>query len=111
MLKIGCHTYHVMEAAPSNLISESTMGLMDPVANTVTIPMQAAPTRKATLLLHEAMHAMLCNFNLPHSNDPEEAAVVILSEGVSALLRDNPNLVKFLNWAYRQAEAQSSPSN
>lgn len=53
-------------------------------------------SRKRETLLHECIHALIYEWNVNLGELPEEPLVESLGDAFLALIRDNPNLIKFL---------------
>lgn len=86
-IKIGGHKFQV-EAVSQKTLGEEYLGEMDEKTNTIKVACDIARSRQAETLLHECLHAMLTG----HTFKEEEKIVVILSQGLTQLIKDNPRL-------------------
>jgi hypothetical protein len=61
----------------------------------------AIPTKEfvVNILIHEIMHALWAFYELPRKN--EETSVYRLANGLSALIKDNPELMDYIMKAYK----------
>ncbi len=83
-VKIGGHIFKI--SAVSKLPGD-TVGECDDTANTIKVLRTAARSRKAEIILHECLHALLAGTDFYE----EEEILVILSEGLAQMLKDNPH--------------------
>jgi hypothetical protein len=88
-IRIGAHTYDVQRVAPKKLGKEE-MGETQDYLNRIRVLEDIPPTRELETFLHECLHAMLAG----HEFQDEEAIVVILGEGLTSFLADNPTFVR-----------------
>jgi len=88
--RIGAHTYTVSTVPRNKLGTDEELGGMDPSTNTIRVADNTAPTREIETFIHECLHAMLTG----HDFQDEEAIVVILGEGLTSFLADNPSFIR-----------------
>ncbi len=83
-VKIGGHIFKI--STVSKKFSDGSVGECDDSANTIKVLRTAARSRKAEIILHECLHALLAGTDF----DQEEEIVNILGEGLAQMLKDNP---------------------
>jgi hypothetical protein len=102
-LKIGHLTYKVRAAdyeADSGEISTDDWGLCIPLTQEILIDPDLSSARQLEILLHEIIHAIWEAYLLPATVEEEEAAGM-LGRFLSAVLTDNPILLKAIEQAKR----------
>ena len=88
---VGPHTYTV-EEVPRKKIRVGVTGEVDNETNEIRIYQKCAPSCKVEVLIHEVLHAILSGTEL----NREELVVTILAVGLTAFIRDNPKVIKYL---------------
>lgn len=101
-LKIGYYDY-MIEHWDSNLATAAQRyGECDRLNNVIRINLSLPEQHHKEVLLHEIVHAIWSERNLPSSL--EEEIVSQLSVALAAVFKDNPELVRYLD------NAQPTPS-
>ncbi len=85
-IKIGAHTYRI-KLVP-DILGGGTVGYHDPATSTIQIREDLPPSRLIESLIHESLHALV----LGHEFKDEETIVTLLGEGLTALIKNNPEL-------------------
>ena len=109
-VRVGAHDIEVVEAPVGDLRSDSKLGVSDLIGNQITIPAEAPPSRKMEILFHEMVHFMLLGHAaaFPDGKFPEETVTVLLGEGIVAMVRDNPDLIKEALKVFKKKEEKKN---
>lgn len=94
-LKIGFRDFLVQTRTTQEMSEDRALGLCMVDRAVIFVDEALDPQQKAETLLHETLHAVWHVMCLPPKLD-EEKAVTGLPKGLAGVLRDNPELVKFL---------------
>jgi len=92
-VRVGCHTFHLID---KKVVAKETLGEMDVLLNTITLPIAATPTRQLELILHEVFHACFSGFDSVRKATCEEVFCLVMGERMASFIVDNP---EFLRWA------------
>jgi hypothetical protein len=104
-VKIGTQVFEIVLRTSNNygMLNDSTMGYTLDTENLIVIDSSLKPTRQKTVVLHEVFHALSMVFDTsvkPKKSDDftvwEHYFIGIYEEALLLLLRDNPDLVKYL---------------
>lgn len=92
-IRIGAHDYQIeeLEEVP-NQDGEELLGCLLPGALLIIIESGLPNSRKAEVLIHECLHAMLSGTN----QENEELMVGVLGEALCSFFKHNPTLVRTL---------------
>lgn len=94
-VKIGFRDFDVQMRTTQEMNEERALGLCVADRAVIFLDEGLDPQLMAETLLHETLHAVWHVQCLPAKLD-EEKAVTGLSKGLAGVLRDNPELVKFI---------------
>ena len=92
-IKIGPITYSVAEVKDLLNLERDTKanGHIDHDSNRIEVEECLEIQRKYQVVLHEILHGLWVQYSL---SDASEGFIDNLSQGILALIRDNPNLIK-----------------
>jgi hypothetical protein len=97
-VKIGGYTYKIVPRKTRFKWHEDEEGFLTGAYDPKSLEIHLATDRNdqaiAESLLHETLHSIWNLFNLPEHN--EEDMVIKLTGGLLMLLKDNPQLVKYI---------------
>lgn len=94
-LKIGGFVYAVEVMDPLVAEERGIRGLCNHSAQVISVDTRHHHHAQADTLLHEALHGIYWDGDL-HASDSEEKVVSVLGHRLLQLLRDNPDLVRFV---------------
>ncbi len=97
-VKIGPLEYQValvpdLHDLVDDKVKQRLFGWVKDIEQLIQINTDAAQDRQKITLIHEIMHGILNNADI---SDHAEHQISLLAFGIVAVLRDNPDLVKFL---------------
>lgn len=78
-------------------MADGAYGEADPVTRVMTISPKQPRLDELDTVLHETFHAVLRSQGRPYDPGPEELYVQALATGLVGALRDNPDLLRYLN--------------
>jgi len=88
-IQIGAHVYSLTLVGRKKLQKNHTAEV-DNEQNQIRIYQKCTASRRIEVLFHEVIHAILAGTQFPM----EEVTCTILGEGLTQLIRDNPELIK-----------------
>lgn len=91
---VGAHRYSIVVDRDGLLGDAGRCGHMARERLVIGIDAEQAPTALADTLLHEVGHALLAGAGLAEAI--EERVCLVLGPGLLQLVRDNPDLFRFL---------------
>ncbi len=94
-IRVGPYNYKVKQE--DKIISEGTelFGIHSPSDNTIRVKNSLPPSRKAEVLMHETLHAMIQSAGLCEVLEGKEETVVEnLGTTLVQFVRDNPEFLK-----------------
>jgi hypothetical protein len=104
-IQVGSQTWDIVEKARKGdlSLSEDSFGYTLHRENTIVIDSTAAKSRKQQTLLHEILHAIRYSFGNPTTPKKTDDAevwehyyIAMYEEGLLLVMRDNPELLKYL---------------
>lgn len=90
-VKIGGHEVAIRLASVQELGGKEYLGEYNPDTNSIRLKRTLAKSRRVEVLLHEVFHAILVG----HKYFDDEALVVLLGEGLTQIIRDNPDFIRY----------------
>lgn len=95
-LRVGPVVYRVVEMDYQDAAAQGVDGLCELGQRTIRIREDLNRDDQARILLHEVLHAA---YNMGDLSDgcTEEKVVTVLANWVTAIWRDNPDFVRFMN--------------
>lgn len=78
-------------------LPDDTLGLCEESVHRITLAPGQAKLDELDTALHEVFHAILRSQGRPYDELPEELYVRALSTGLVGALRDNPDLMRYIN--------------
>lgn len=88
-IKIGAHHYRIKTATRKEMGKENSADVGFET-NTIRVITPAARSRLIELIIHESLHAMVAG----HDFADEEAMILILGNGITSLIADNPEFIR-----------------
>lgn len=102
VIYVGPHDYDVQTKKHLDLLGET-----DNSNTAITLKARQSRTSMQDTILHEALHAIVFNSGLFKTldldNETEEKLVVTISPWILQLIKDNPELVQFLQGGEAEA--------
>lgn len=99
-VKVGAITVDVSMMPKPTTVEGSELGLYTSYTGEITINPCVTKAQVGSVLLHEIFHAILDIHGIAHALDldhrREEVAVRLLEPAVLSLIRDNPELIRWL---------------
>jgi hypothetical protein len=100
-VRIGALTYTVSEDATDHLLAEDGMsqrlyGMGDKSQQVIQLRPGMAPGFKRVIMLHEIVHQLFDDSGLELESQAEEQICLALQAPLLAVLKDNPELVRWL---------------
>lgn len=92
-LKIGARRFTVVDWAHHEANDENARGDCNTRTGVIRISDGYPPDVRAEAIIHEIMHAIICEAGVDMDHDAEEAMVARLAPWVAAVLADNENAV------------------
>lgn len=97
-IRVGAVTYRVLAMSADTSRATGQDGACDSCGRIIWINEDLNPDDRARIFLHEVMHAAW-NMGALDDTAPEEKAILVLANQLSAIWRDNPGFVAFMNGA------------
>ena len=106
-VKVGGHDIQVVEAPTTDMLHDY-LGTWATETNRITLRKNLPPHRRVEVFLHELTHIILLAQGLEEGK--EERVVNALGEGMTAFIRDNPEvMVDLLKTLTQKEERQDAP--
>lgn len=97
-VKVGHATYDLQPSEPHDSWARGVYGDMNYAHLRIRYNKALPPQAMAEVILHEVLHAIYSGWNVAE-DDKEEAVVSKVAMGLSAVMRDNPRLVAWVQEA------------
>lgn len=94
-LRVGAFDFKIVEFTPMGAASARRYGEFSAMEGLIRIDPQAGRIKTLDTLLHELLHAIYWTWNI-HDTDDEERTVASMSTGLTQVIRDNPDLLRFI---------------
>ena len=96
-VKVGLYEYSIKEASnfTDSTIPDS-IGECDFIIKQITIHSYLPLPQLQQTMMHEIVHAVTHTFNIPLPSDDMERVVDSMATGILTVLKDNPEMVKWL---------------
>lgn len=93
------------DVAIKQMASDNALGIYKPADQTIyLLETYGSPQQEAETALHEILHA-ICDIYSIRPKDGEERTVHLMSVGISSLIRDNPDFIRWLRHSLDQASS------
>ena len=101
-VKIGYRVYKIVEWTASQGAAANKYGECSHVMREIRVDLTHGMREGANTLLHEIVHA-ICSVWYQSENDKEERTVSLISNGLSTVWVDNPDVMEWIARHHRQS--------
>jgi hypothetical protein len=103
-IRVAAFDFKVEEWHPMGSASARRYGEFSSMEGVIRIDPQAGRIKTLDTVIHELLHAVYWSYNIAGSDD-EERTVATMSTGLTQVLRDNPDLRRFIEESLQEPTA------